>query len=144
LDNRTTAMTGHQPNPSTGFLANGEPTHAVDIKKLCESVGVNQVDEINPFDLDHVKKVLDKHFQLDEPSVIISRSPCILYDRSVVAPPMTIDQDVCKKCKKCLKLGCPAISFDGSSVLIEANLCSGCTLCLQVCPFDAIKEAKSE
>ena len=34
LDNRTTAMTGNQPTPASGWGACGEPLHTVDIEKL--------------------------------------------------------------------------------------------------------------
>ncbi len=143
LDNDITAMTGHQPNPVTGIKINGEKTTRLDLEKVCKAVGVKEVDRINPYDLKETKEVLNKHLNLKEPSVIISSAPCALLPTGVKNPPYYIDQDACTKCKACLKIGCPAIFYDGEKVYIDRFLCTGCSLCAQVCPFNAIKQEDS-
>ena len=73
-----------------------------------------------------------------EPSVIISRRPCVLLKTVKHAPPLTVDADKCRFCKKCMKLGCPAISLKDGKAKIDATLCVGCGVCKQLCAFDAI------
>jgi indolepyruvate ferredoxin oxidoreductase alpha subunit len=147
LDNRITAMTGQQENPGTGHTLAGESAPEVDIPKLCEAVGIKpeRIVTVNPLDLKSVDTALDEALRSDEPSVIITRYPCILkkYDEEDTAefggriPPLAIDQDKCKKCGLCAKTGCPAI-VSGEEVTILSGSCTGCTVCKQVCPFDAI------
>lgn len=149
LDNRITGMTGHQENPGTGYTLMGKPAKEVDLVKLCEAIGVDTIDVVNPLELKAVNEVLDKHLELDEPSVIITKWPCALkkfreeeikeykLDQRGVCK---VDTDACKKCKKCTKVGCPAISFSKETgATIDPYMCVGCEVCKQVCPFDAIK-----
>jgi indolepyruvate ferredoxin oxidoreductase alpha subunit len=147
LDNRITAMTGQQENPGTGHTLAGEPAPEVDIPKLCEAVGIKpeRIVTVNPLDLKSVDSALDEALRSDEPSVIITRYPCILkkYGEEDIAefggriPPLVIDQNKCKKCGLCAKTGCPAI-VSGEEVTILSGSCTGCAVCKQVCPFDAI------
>ncbi len=150
LDNRITGMTGHQENPGTGYTLMGEVTEQIDIVKLCEAIGVKNIEVINPLDLQQVNNALDKAMETEEPMVIITKWPCALKksnqeeieeyklnERNVC----TVDSEKCKKCKMCIKTGCPAISFDSEKgAIIEESMCIGCEVCLQVCPFDAIKK----
>ena len=149
LDNRITGMTGHQQNPGTGYTLQGEVTEIVDIEGLVRACGVKQVRTIDPNNLKEVKETLDWAFKLDEPSVIITRWPCVLKrfskeDIEEFNNPFTnkcdIDKDACIGCKICMKTGCPAISFDKDEkkVNIDKNQCVGCNVCSQVCPKDAI------
>lgn len=151
LDNRITGMTGHQQNPGTGLTLMGEPTVEVDIPLLCEAIGMKKenIYTVNPLQLDEVGAVLDEALAKEEPCVIITKWPCVLKkftqedkERFDLAPKKCeIDQDKCRKCKMCVKTGCPAILV-GEQITINKNSCVGCTVCAQVCPFDAIKEVK--
>jgi len=140
LDNRTTAMTGHQDNPGTGYTVKKEETVEVDLPNLVKALGIKRVIEVDPYDLDKVEEIMKEETVTDEPSVIIAKRPCALLDKSV-QPPMAIDQDKCTGCKRCMKLGCPAIALDGEEITINYTQCNGCELCIQVCRFEAIGKA---
>lgn len=140
LDNSTTAMTGHQDNPATGTTLEGEITGSIDIKKLCESIGVKNVVEVNSFDLDGLKKTFKEELAKDELSVIIAKSPCVLLKGVAIKNQYYVDKETCTKCGLCLKPGCPALSKDEDGhAIIDDTMCNGCGLCYRTCPFDAIK-----
>lgn len=137
LDNSITGMTGHQHNPTTGKTAKGEPAPAINIKKLVESMGIEHVVEVDPFDLDALKKVLKEETAREELSVIITKRACVLIDREAQKDPLVISED-CRNCGACLKLGCPALIKGEKAVSIDESLCNGCGLCVSVCRFSAI------
>ena len=138
LDNSITGMTGHQDNPTTGFTIRGEATKQVNLLTLCKAVGVEHIVVADPFDIKNFEKVVKEEVNRDEPSVIIAQRPCALL-KSVKYTGHCKITDNCKKCKMCMKLGCPAISEDGNGgVKIDLTQCNGCGLCINVCPFDAI------
>ncbi len=139
LDNSITGMTGHQENPTTGRTIRGEETKQVNLIALCKSIGVERVVVADPFDVKNFEKVVKEETQANEPSVIIAQRPCALLKSVKYTGHCTIGEN-CKKCKLCLKLGCPAISADGDGVKIDLNQCNGCGLCVNVCPFNAIKK----
>ena len=140
LDNRTTAMTGHQDHPGTGLTLMGEPTAEASPEAIARAYGIKRVRTVDPYDLEGTIKVLEEELNADEPSVIVSRRPCILVDRSQIGEPYRVDREKCRMCKACLKLGCPAIELSPSdgSIGINPLLCTGCGLCAQVCKFGAI------
>jgi indolepyruvate ferredoxin oxidoreductase alpha subunit len=140
VDNRTTAMTGHQEHPGTGRTLMGKTTREASIEAIGKACGIERVSTINPHDLQHVCDVLKEEIEADAPSLIISRAPCPLKERRVHGPPLAIQPDACRACGACLKLGCPAIENNESVISINALLCSGCGMCRQVCRFDAIIE----
>jgi indolepyruvate ferredoxin oxidoreductase alpha subunit len=150
LDNRITAMTGHQENPGTGFTLQGQDANEVDLPKLCEAVGIKHVKTINPINLKEVDEALEEAFKFDGASVIITRWPCALkkYSQQDIKEfgqdfrNCVVDEEKCKGCKVCIKTGCPAISFDKDKkkAVIDKNQCVGCTVCLQSCPFGAIEK----
>ncbi|MEG0379965.1 MAG: thiamine pyrophosphate-dependent enzyme, partial [Eubacterium sp.] len=78
LDNRITGMTGHQQNPGTGYTANGDPAASMSIEAMVRAIGVKHIEVIDPNNLAAINEVLDKFLALDEPSVIITRWPCVL------------------------------------------------------------------
>ncbi|MEG2881533.1 MAG: indolepyruvate ferredoxin oxidoreductase subunit alpha [Christensenella sp.] len=137
LDNSTTGMTGHQDNPSTGKNAKGEPAPIVNIEKLVETIGVENVRVLDPFDLPALEAALREETERDELSVIITRRPCVMIDKSAVHEAFVVS-DACRNCGVCMKLGCPAIVKGEKTVSIDASLCIGCGLCADVCPFNAI------
>ena len=139
LDNSITGMTGHQDNPTPGTTIRGEATKQVDLIKLCKAVGIEHVTVCDPFDVKSFEKVVSEEVKRDEPSVIIAQRPCALLKGVKYTGRCEIGEK-CKKCKMCLKLGCPAITTDGENIKIDVTQCNGCGLCLNVCPFGAIEK----
>ena len=141
LDNSITGMTGHQDNPTTGKTIRGEATRQVDLIKLCQGVGVERITVADPFDVKHFEAVVKTELAADEPSVIIAQRPCALL-KSVKYTGHCVITEKCRKCKLCMKLGCPAISLDKETgaVRIDTTQCNGCGLCTGVCPFGAIEK----
>ena len=137
LDNSITGMTGHQQNPTTGKTIRLEETSQVNLIKLAESVGVKRIVVADPFDVKNFEKVVKAEVEADEVSVIIAQRPCALLKGVKYIGKCEVS-DKCKKCKQCMKLGCPAISLVDGNVIIDKNQCNGCGLCMNVCPFDAI------
>jgi indolepyruvate ferredoxin oxidoreductase alpha subunit len=139
LDNRTTAMTGHQEHPGTGVSAQGKETFAVDIESLCRGIGVKDVKVINAFDMKALRAGVRDSLNRPEVSVIIVRGACAMQLRKR-ANPRKINVELCTQCDTCLKLGCPAIQSVDGQVFIEPTLCAGdiCTICEQLCPQKAI------
>ncbi|MBQ1396019.1 MAG: indolepyruvate ferredoxin oxidoreductase subunit alpha [Eubacterium sp.] len=154
LDNRITGMTGHQQNPGTGFTVKGDPTNMIVIEDLVRAIGIKHVKVVNPNDLKAVDAALDEFMDLDEPSVIITRWPCVLKKFSdadlaefpgLFSTKDVVEADKCIGCKRCQTTGCPALIFDKETKKVHINRadCVGCDVCAQVCPTKAIvKEAK--
>ncbi len=140
LDNSITGMTGHQDNPTTGKTLKGESTVSVDLEALGHAVGIQRVTVVDPFDLSSLEQVLKEELAAEEPSLVIVQRPCALLKGVKFPGPIQIDQDKCKKCKACMKLGCSAISMKNGALTIDSTLCNGCGLCQRVCKFDAIHE----
>ncbi len=156
LDNRTTAMTGHQNNPASGKNIKGEPAHAVNLEKLCKALGVPRVVVVNPHEITKTSKVLKEEIASPDPSVVISRAPCVLLPEMVKAkkPVYFTNLANCSGCMACVRLGCPAISWHpltpeqavergykkkqkGYAEIAEVQ-CNGCGQCAELCKFDAI------
>lgn len=150
LDNRITAMTGRQENPASGFTLMGEETFQVDFTSLVRTLGVKNIRSIDPYDLEETEKVIAEEMNRPEPSVIITSRPCVLIKRPGVfkrGEPLVIDHEICKGCRACVKLGCPAIVWQTGSegkgkAYIDPLLCGGCDVCSQLCKFLAIKASK--
>lgn len=141
LDNSTTGMTGHQDHAATGKTLQGDPTFAIDIPGLCRALGVKNVIEVNAFDIETLEKVVKEETAKDEVSVIITKSPCVLLDKSK-KPFYIAHSDKCKKCGMCMKPGCPAMTKkEDGTIYIDDTMCTGCGLCQSLCKFDAIEKA---
>lgn len=138
VDNSITGMTGHQQNPTTGYNIKGDPAAKVDLEALCRALGINRVRVVDPYDLKACNEVVKEELAVEEPSVIISRRPCVLLKSVKTQPALTVDNDKCKSCKRCMTLGCPAISMKDGKAKVDATLCVGCGVCKQLCAFDAI------
>ena len=137
LDNSITGMTGHQQNPTTGYNIKGDPAAKVDLEALCHALGIRRVRVVDPYDLKMCEEAVKEELAAEEPSVIISRRPCVLLKYVKHNPPLKVDSDKCRSCKRCMGLGCPAISMKGKA-RIDSTLCVGCGVCGQLCAFDAI------
>lgn len=144
LDNSITGMTGHQQNPTTGYNIKGDPASKIDLETLCRSVGIKRVTVVDPYDIKECKKVVKEELAAEEPSVIISRRPCVLLKSVKAKKPLVINKDKCKGCKKCMSFGCPAISMRDGKAHIDQTLCVGCGVCTQLCPFGAIESEVQE
>lgn len=139
LDNSITGMTGHQHNPTTGYNIKGDPASKIDLETLCHAVGINRVRVVDPYNLKECDAAIKEELAAEEPSVIISRRPCVLLKSVKAKPAVTVNKDKCRTCKMCMKIGCPAISITDGKAHIDATLCVGCGVCTQLCAFDAIE-----
>ncbi|PKQ30279.1 MAG: indolepyruvate ferredoxin oxidoreductase subunit alpha [Actinobacteria bacterium HGW-Actinobacteria-10] len=138
LDNRITAMTGHQGNPMMGRTLMGETVREVDLEALCAAFGIGTVRVVDPHDLPATQAVIREEVSRPELSVIVFRSPCALLIKEKEQP-YAVDSEACTACGACIKLGCPAISTgDDGRAQIDITVCVGCADCVQVCRFDAI------
>jgi indolepyruvate ferredoxin oxidoreductase alpha subunit len=157
-DNRTTAMTGMQEHPATGYTLQGEKAKELDFADLGKVLGIDNIEVIDPLDFKNTTAVLKQQLQKEGPSLIVSRAPCVLLmsKKAAKAQHFFIDDEVCIGCKVCLSCGCPAISwkdFEKGDIpskperkkqkgiaVIDATLCTGCTFCAQLCRQEAIQQ----
>lgn len=139
LDNSITGMTGHQQNPTTGYNIKGDPAGKINLEELCRAMGFNRVTVVDPYDLAECDRVLKQELAAQEPSVIISRRPCVLLKYVKHEKPLKVDCDKCVGCKSCMRLGCPSISIKDGKAVIDATLCVGCGVCKQLCKFGALQ-----
>ena len=150
LDNSTTAMTGMQEHPGTGYSLLGKEAKKVDLKVLVSALGVENIKVIDPNNLQDTRAAIKEELAAAGPSVIIAQRPCVLFKRANIKQQQSlkVDSDKCEGCKVCLDLNCPPISWkkgitkEGSKrkgiSFIDETLCNGCGLCAQVCKFGAI------
>lgn len=148
LDNATTAMTGSQPHPGTGVTLMGEKRRPIVIEEVLKGLGIECITFANPHSLEGATEAARRAIDFEGPSAVIFRAPCIQLKKP--AAPVVIDADRCTGCKKCItSIGCPGIGFDEArrgpasrergQAFVDGSLCDGCSLCVQVCPFDAIE-----
>ena len=148
VDNRITGMTGHQENPGSGYTITGEHAYPADIEGVARAFGMTDIHKVNPMDLEATRKALKEAIAFEGPSLVITRYPCALKKRSpediaefgTEKAKCAVNHDDCIGCKSCLRLGCPALSFDGGAKKadIDRVACAGCGVCAQVCPKKAI------
>jgi indolepyruvate ferredoxin oxidoreductase alpha subunit len=141
LDNRTTAMTGFQDHPGTGKTLMGEATHALDLEELCRAVGVESVRVVDPWDLAATEEAVREEVGADRTSVIISRRACTLRERAE-RPAFRVQEEECTGCRRCMRLGCPALVMRGDKAWVDESLCAGCSLCAQLCNAEALREVR--
>ena len=144
LDNSITGMTGHQQNPTTGYNIKGDPAGKIDLEALCRAMGFNRVRVVDPYDLKACDTVLKEELAAAEPSVIISRRPCVLLKYVKHEAPLKVDIVKCVGCRSCMKIGCPAISIKEGKAHVDNTLCVGCGVCEQLCPVQAFQSTKKE
>jgi len=148
LDNRITAMTGHQDNPGTGRTLMGEATDVISVEQVARGLGVKRVRVIDSYNLSEVESILKEELDAPETSVVVAKMPCLVAQKRPIGARMEVDPEVCRGCRACLRLGCPAMELGEPDpanpkirkVHINPLLCAGCTMCAQVCKFDAIHE----
>jgi len=142
LDNRTTAMTGHQPTPGTGQNIRGE-SKKLSLENICKACGADFVATVDPFDLDRAKNVIERAKKEKGVRVIISQHPCYIIERrrGVEEAYYEIDVKRCTKCGDCLDYGCPAIELYDIKPVIN-DLCTGCGVCVDLCKNGAIRRVK--
>ena len=143
MDNRITAMTGQQENPGSGRTLSGEQTAALDIPRICEACGVKSenIHVVDPYDLKAAGEAVDRAWEAEGPSVIVTTRPCALLkdvQKERAGLKCSVDEERCVLCGACLKLGCPAITKRDGRIVIDQAACNGCGLCVQVCPKSAI------
>jgi indolepyruvate ferredoxin oxidoreductase alpha subunit len=139
LDNRITAMTGHQDNPFTGRTLSGTPAPEIDIETVVRALGVTDVRTVDPNLFKPTEKALRSAVGHEGVSVVIAKAPCALLSRER-PDPFAVDEVACTACGACIRLGCPAISRDGNSrASIDPETCVGCRQCVQVCTYGAIQ-----
>ena len=140
LDNSITGMTGHQQNPTTGKTLRGDPAGKIDLEALCHAVGFDRVRVVDPNQLKETEKVLKEELAAEEPSVIITRSPCVMLKSVKKAPPLQVVAENCNGCGLCMKIGCPALTLPKSKGVVEIDRtqCVGCRQCMQMCHRDAL------
>ncbi|MBQ5446727.1 MAG: indolepyruvate ferredoxin oxidoreductase subunit alpha [Lachnospiraceae bacterium] len=140
LDNSITGMTGHQQNPTTGYNIKGDPAAAVNLEELCHAIGIKRVRVVDPYNLKECEDAVLEELSIEEPSVIISRRPCMLLKYVKAKPPVEVNSDKCVGCKMCLKLGCPAISYKNKKAIVDYTQCVGCNVCTQLCKVGAMTQ----
>jgi len=147
LDNRTTAMTGHQENPGTGWTLQRQETGRIDFESLVKAMGIEDVHTVDSYDLKAVERALRSALDTEGPSVVITRRQCaLLPEARRQYMPLRVDEEKCIACGLCLRIGCPALLKSGevyaktgkNKVRIDPMLCTGCEVCAQICPQDAI------
>ncbi len=147
LDNRTTGMTGHQQNPGTGYTLQMQEVPPLDLEPLVRALGIERVKTVPAFDVRAVEETIKEFLQAEGPSVLIARDECALLPSARQKwLPLRVIADKCNGCTLCFRVGCPAIlksdeldeKTQRPKALIDPLLCTGCEVCAQVCPRDAI------
>lgn len=136
LDNSTTAMTGHQPHPGTGRNMMGDIVEKVSIENILKGIGLNFVKTVDPLYMEEAVATVREAAAKKGVKAIIFKSPCIAIVKSNKKASIS---EKCIQCGKCIReIGCPAIVKIDGKVTIDSNLCTGCNLCGQICPVEAI------
>lgn len=148
LDNRITAMTGHQDNPGTGKTLAGDPAPVTEIGDIARAMGYKKVVKVSADDLSALETVLKDAMDGDEGALIIAYAPCRIAAKLTKEGLCEVDAEKCRACGACFKMGCPAMTRGKEvrpgafQMVIDANLCAGCKQCGQVCKFGAIRRVR--
>jgi indolepyruvate ferredoxin oxidoreductase alpha subunit len=138
LDNRTTAMTGHQGHPGTGLHPDRRQGRSVDIQKVCQGVGVRCV-TVDATDYGALDAAIKEEAAAPGLGVIVALAPCVLMTREKPGE-VVVDEERCNLCGVCVDLGCPALA-PGEVAVSIADTCTGCGLCVEVCRRGALSYA---
>lgn len=144
LDNGTTGMTGHQPHPGVDLAHQELERNPISIERVVKGLGIEKVFIVNPF---HYRRTVDALHELKDGhcgvSVLIARASCPLHDRTLSAHrrrrPFQVNPEKCRNHQLCVeKIACPAFLVSDGRTAIDPERCTGCTLCAQICPENAI------
>jgi indolepyruvate ferredoxin oxidoreductase alpha subunit len=147
VDNRTTAMTGHQQHPGTGTTLMGQPTVSVEFDDLAKAMGIERVHTVDPYDLKAVEAALRDCLDNPGPAVVVSRRECALLPVARKEwMTLAVNEERCNGCGLCFQVACPAIvksdvldqKTGKAKAWIDPLLCTGCEVCAQVCARKAI------
>jgi indolepyruvate ferredoxin oxidoreductase alpha subunit len=142
LDNQITAMTGHQPSPSSGYTPTGEKSKQIVIEEILKASGIRSVRVVDPYDLKASKEAFVEALKSRETSAVVLRRACPLAARRMGPTPSrySADAEKCTGCQICLRaLTCPAMSVSPErKLVIDSEICAGCGVCAQICPAAAI------
>ncbi len=83
LDNSTTAMTGHQPNPGISLRPPGYDKPRIAIEDVVKGCGVKHLYKINPYKKSQSVDTLKEALSQEGVTVVIAEAPCILYYKRV-------------------------------------------------------------
>ena len=150
LDNRITAMTGHQDNPGTGKTLAGDAAPVTEIGDIARAMGYKKVVKVSADDLAALENTLVDAMDGDEPALVIAYAPCRIAAKLTKEGLCEVDPEKCKACGACFKMGCPAMTRGAEvrpgawQMKIDPNLCAGCIQCSQVCKFGAIKRVQRD
>ncbi len=142
LDNRTTAMTGHQPHPGTELDGMGYPAVQLKVEDVVKGLGVQHVEVVNPNNVAKTKEAFQRALDYDGAAVVVAKAPCRLIITTHGS--FEVDQEECSHCETCIEsFGCPAFYYDDDgNIRINETLCTACGVCTQVCPAGAIRRRK--
>ena len=144
LDNGTVAMTGGQDHPGTGVTLDGRRGRPVDIPALCRALGVQHVVDVDPYDVAAVGNALRAAIAFAGPAVVITNRPCVEAPVKIRDKPFRVVAEECIACQLCMNVGCPSLLWTDElhegrrKVAIDGSTCTGCTVCAQLCPAQAI------
>ena len=148
LDNSRSAMTGMQPDPGTGRRTDGTPSVRANIAMIARGCGVEYVKRLDPYQLPEMVATLQDAIRSPGVSVVIAEAPCTTQG-VYIHEPVQVDQQACLAGRGCEdtpcyhKVGCPSVllSLDNVKPLvsIDTATCVACGLCVDACPYDAIK-----
>jgi indolepyruvate ferredoxin oxidoreductase alpha subunit len=147
LDNKITAMTGHQPTPATGETGMCEKTKKISIQEMLKACGVDEVVTVNVYNVKEMQNAVRTMLKKKGVNAIVASGECRLMfmrrakEKGIKVPVFQIDQKKCTKCGICLyTYGCPAIHRVGlkGEFYIDEDFCWGCGVCAQICPPKAI------
>ena len=147
LDNRITAMTGHQQNPGTGLTLQHQAAEVIELEPLVRALGIHNVATVDAYDVDGLETAYKELMAFDGPAVLVARRECALLPEIRKRwVPLEVVEEACTGCGICFRIGCPAIlkseEMDAKSgkplALIDPDACTGCEVCAQLCPHDAI------
>ena len=147
MDNRITGMTGHQENPGTGRTLQQKETAQIELEPLVRALGIPRVATVDALAVESIEKTLKAWLKEEGPAVLIARHACaLLPEERKLWTPLRVVEEKCNGCTICFRIGCPAIlksdkmdaKYNRPLAEIDPQMCTGCEICAQVCPRDAI------